>query len=879
MAEIPKKYKHLEIEKKWRGQWEGLGIYRFDPARNRRETFVVDTPPPTVSGSLHIGHVFSYTHQDLIVRYQRMLGKNIHYGMGWDDNGLPTERRVQNVYGIRCNARLPYDAQWKPQPRKKKAPIREVSRRNFIEACEILTAEDEKAFEELWRRLALSIDWTETYQTIDRWCRRVSQQSFLDLVEKGLVYHSDAPTMWDVDFKTAVAQAEVEDRERPGFMSEVRFGVEGGGELRIATTRPELLGACIAVVAHPDDSRYRELFGKTAITPIYGAKVPILAAEHADPEKGTGILMVCTFGDAHDVHWWKQSGLPLKQVIGMDGCILPLPLGEAPFESVNSEAAAAQHRQIAGLSAWKAKLKVLEILAQEGTGPGGAGAALVGEPVKISHPVRFYEKGDRPLEYIPTRQWFVKLLEHKAELVEQGQKIQWHPEMMRIRYQRWVEGLNQDWCISRQRYFGVPFPVWYPVREDGAIDYEAPIYASVKSLPIDPLEQVAPGYEKEERDRPGGFTGDPDVMDTWATSSLTPQIQSRWGSEPQRHEKLFPMDIRPQAHEIIRTWAFYTIVKAWMHEGEIPWKHAVISGWILDPDRKKMSKSKGNVVTPVKLLERYSVDAVRYWAARARLGTDTTYDEKVFKVGKRLTTKIFNACRFVAMQLGRVGADREHPCAEQISHPLDLAVVDYLAGAIVLATEAFESFEYAVALQRAEEAFWAFCDHYVELAKLRSYSDDPGPERDSAIATLHFGMSALLRLLAPILPYVTEECWSWWLARAGREASIHTSPWPQRSEFAAAGAEAGAARAFTAAVAVMTEIRGAKSRARKTLKWPVAKLEVMGSAEKIEALRRVLDDVGRAGWVEAGGMDLMEGAPPEGQDFAVTVTLADPVEE
>jgi valyl-tRNA synthetase len=872
-VEIPKKYKHLEVEAKWRQRWDEWGIYRWDPTVPRDRTFVVDTPPPTVSGSLHVGHVFSYTHQDLLVRYQRMIGKNIAFPMGWDDNGLPTERRVQNLFGIRCNPHLPYDPDWTPDPKGgKRKEIEEVSRRNFIEACGLVTDEDEKAFEHLWRHLGLSLDWSEQYATIDDHCRKISQLSFLDLVEKGQVYNVESPNMWDIDFKTAVAQAEVEDRPRQGLFYDLRFGVEGGGELLIATTRPELLGACIAVVAHPDDDRYKELFGKYAITPIYGARVPILAAEHADPEKGTGILMVCTFGDAMDVEWWKSSGLPVKQIIGRDGRILPATFGEAPYDSVDAELAQRSHDEIAGLTVNRAKKRTAELLAEDGSLPGWEGAALVGEPQPTDQIVKFFEKGDRPLEFVPTRQWFIRTLEHKEALLAQGDKIQWHPPHMKTRYTHWVEGLNQDWCISRQRHFGVPFPVWYQVGEDGDPDFGNPIYADREALPVDPLTDVAPGYTEDRRDQPGGFSAEPDVMDTWATSSLTPQIQSHWGIDSERHAKLFPMDIRPQAHDIIRTWAFSTIVKAWMHSGEIPWYHVVLSGWILDPDRKKMSKSKGNVVTPDDLLVEWSSDAVRYWAARARLGTDTAFDPGVFKVGKRLAMKVFNASRFVFMQLESAGGGVPDP--SHIADPLDLALVERLRKVVEQSTRAFEAFDYATALQVAEESFWQFTDHYLELVKLRSYAEEDTPGRRSALAALGLGINVYLRLLAPFIPYVTEEVWSWSFAGEGREQSVHTSPWPTVGELEAVPRPEHE-DTLEAAVEVMTAIRGAKTMAQKSLRWPVASLEITGSKAARAALAPVIDDILRAGNVTEGGMALSDGPSPEGERFTITVTLGE----
>lgn len=882
MSEIPKRYDHTAVEQRWQEQWDKWKIHSWDPSRPREETFVVDTPPPTVSGSLHVGHVFSYTHQDLLVRFRRMQGLNIAYPMGWDDNGLPTERRVQNVLGIRCNPHLPFDPDWTPTKvegmKKKDIKIKEVSRQNFIDACGLITEEDEKAFEHLWRRLGLSLDWDEQYATIDDLSRKISQLSYLDLVEKDQVYNIDSPTMWDIDFQTAVAQAEVEDRPQQGQFHDIRFGAEGGGELLVATTRPELLGACIAVVAHPDDERFKPLFGKFAITPLFGARVPILAAEHADPEKGTGILMVCTFGDAMDVEWWKQSRLPVKQLIGRNGRLVPVAFGQTPFESVDSHAAQMAYDQIAGLTAKQAKIKTAVLLAEEGSFPGG-GIALAGDLRPTDQMVKFYEKGDRPLEFVPTRQWFIKILKHKEALLAQGKKIQWHPAHMRTRYDHWVEGLNQDWCISRQRYFGVPFPVWYPVGSDGEPVFDQPIFAASDSLPIDPQYDCPPGFDEGSRDQPGGFTGDPDVMDTWATSSLTPQIQSHWGVDDERHEKLFPMDVRPQSHEIIRTWAFYTIVKAWMHSNEVPWHHVVVSGWILDPDRKKMSKSKGNVVTPENLLDEWTADGIRYWAARARLGTDTAFDPSVFKVGKRLVNKVFNASRFVLMQLDKDDGKTALPGVEHITEQLDLALVDRLRKTFTQATKAFEAFDYATALQVAEDDFWNFCDHYLELVKLRSYSEEDTKERRSATAALTWGLRTFLRLLAPFLPFVTEEVWSWAFASAdGRDRSVHTSAWPCVEEVTSVDLPEHE-NVFEAAVELLAAIRGAKTVAQKSLKWPVAGLEIVGPEQDRKALQLVLDDVLRAGHVDPEAVTVIEGPSPEGARFTVRVDLAEEMPE
>ncbi len=864
--DIPKKYDPAEAEERWKERWAEWDIHRWDPTRPREETFVVDTPPPTVSGSLHIGHVFSYTQQDLIVRYQRMRGQNVAYPIGWDDNGLPTERRVQNVFGIRPDRSLPYDPDWKPRVAGKKDPVEEVSRLNFIEACGRVCEEDEAAFEALYRQLGLSVDWTLTYRTIDAHCRRLAQHSFLDLLEKGHCYQALAPIMWDPDFRTAIAQAEVEDRERPGAYHDIRFDIEGGGELAISTTRPELLGACIAVVAHPDDERYQRYFGKRAITPLFHAPVPIRAAAHADPEKGTGILMVCTFGDAMDVEWWRRSELPVKQLIGMDGRMLAVGYGEPPFESLEPERARQCYEEIRGLTVKQARRKTAELLAADGS--------LVGEPRPVQHPVKFYERGERPLEFVPTRQWFVKLLEHKDELVAQGRKITWHPAHMLARYENWVEGLNQDWCISRQRFAGVPFPVWYPVGDDGQPDHERPILAERERLPVDPLSEVPTGFDSAQRDQPGGFSADPDVMDTWATSSLTPQIVSGWPDDHERHASLFPMDVRPQSHEIIRTWAFYTIVKAWMHEGAIPWHNVTISGWILDPDRKKMSKSKGEAVTPAEILREHSTDAIRYWTGRARLGTDTALDPRVFKLGSRLTTKIFHASRFALGQLDRAGADFGRLPSGDIREPLDLSYVARLRQLVAHATACFDRFDYAGALQESEERFWEFCDDYLELVKVRSYADEDTPGRRSAVATLQLALRTFLRLFAPFVPFVTEEVWSWRFAGEERERSIHTSPWPTLEESGGIS-EPEHADTFECAMEVLRKIRSTKTRAKKSLRWPVERLRVQGARGPRASLEPVLRDILLAGNAAEDSCSLAEGPAPEGDRFTVTAILAD----
>ena len=868
------KYNHSLVEPKWSKRWEELGLYRWNSQACRENTFVVDTPPPTVSGALHIGHVFSYTQTDVIVRFQRMCGKAVFYPIGWDDNGLPTERRVQNYFNIRCDPALAYNPNWKPlHSEKHQGPPQAVSRTNFIEACNSLTLEDEKAFERLFRRIGQSYDWNLQYTSINEHCRRLSQLSFLDLVQKGFVYSSDAPNMWDITFHTAVAQAEAEDREISGFFYDLAFGLEDGGEFIISTTRPELLPACVAVVAHPADERYRHLFGKRAITPLFHTPVPIQPAPYADPGKGSGILMVCTFGDIMDVYWWKEKGLPLRQVIGADGRMLERKFGGETFESLRPEEANRSYALLTGLTIKSAQKKIVELLSAAGSAVSGKDTALRGEPKPIRHAVKFYEKGEHPLEFIPTRQWFINIMDHKQELLKQGRKIAWHPPHMLSRYEHWVEGLNQDWCISRQRFFGVPFPVWYPLDEKGAADYKHPIFADVNTLPVDPLSQCPPNYREEQRGKPGGFSGDPDVMDTWATSSLTPQIESHWLLNPDRHNTLFPMDIRPQAHDIIRTWAFYTITKAWMHENKIPWKNILVSGFIVDPDRKKMSKSKGNVVTPEALIEEHSADAVRYWASRARLGTDTVFDPGVFKIGRKLSTKIFNAGRFVLMQFERTGASPGACRPQDISVELDMALVQEMRQVIETCTAAFKRFDYALALNSAEDFFWNYCDHYLELVKVRAYLEEDNPKRRSALAALSWSLKTFLRLFAPIMPFVTEELWAESFASAGKEQSVHTTAWPDAAEVSCVPLPQNG-RSFAAAIELIGKIRGAKTEARRNLRWKVKALEISGPPSNHQALQPVLDDVIAGGNVERRAVKLIEVPNCSSGMFDVKVVLA-----
>jgi valyl-tRNA synthetase len=813
------------LESKWGPRWEAQGAYRFDRSKTRGQVFAIDTPPPTVSGALHVGHVFSYTHTDIVARFRRMLGREVFYPMGWDDNGLPTERRVQNHFDVRCDPAQPYDpgltatATAAPAERSSGRP-RRISRRNFLELCELLTREDELAFERMWRALGLSVDWRLTYATIGPRARRASQASFLRLLDRGLAYQTEAPTLWEPDFQTAVAQAELEDRAVAGAYHRLRFELHGGGSVEIDTTRPELLPACVALVHHPDDERYATLRGRTALTPLFGASVPIHPHPLADPAKGTGIAMVCTYGDLNDIVWWRELRLPARPTIAADGTIAPGRWG-AEWQSRDASRAARAQAQLEGLPAERARVRIAELLATSGE--------MIGAPRPITHEVKFYEKGARPLEILPTRQWFIATTRFQAQLLERGRQLEWHPPQMRARYEDWVRGLTGDWCISRQRYFGVPFPLWYRLDEDCKPDHAAPIRP--ERLPIDPSSQAPAGFRESQRGRPGGFIADPDVMDTWATASLSAKIVAGGEDDPDLLARVYPMDLRPQAHEIIRTWLFCSLLRADLEGGELPFRHVAISGWILDPDRKKMSKSKGNAVTPEHLIAAHGADGVRYWAAKAQLGVDTTFDEQQMRVGRRLAVKLLNASKFIVSLHDEDGA-------AMVTEPLDEQMLAGLRETVAEATERLTSFDHARALDAIERSFWDFCDNYLELSKAPAYGE-LGPRRcSSARAALRRAISIYQRLLAPYLPYASEEAWSWW-----QPGTIHRAPWPSVEELGEARPAAG----LTVATAALAAVRKAKSDAQRKLRTPVVRAVISDTPERLTALSTVLEDFVAAG--------------------------------
>ena len=859
LTPLPDKVGVDGLEDKWRKTWDESGVYKFRNTRDRKAVYSIDTPPPTVSGHLHVGHVFSYTHTDIIARFKRMQGFDVFYPMGWDDNGLPTERRVQNYYGVRVDTSLKYDPDFKPPfegTDGKKINAKDqvpVSRKNFIELCERLTKEDEKQFEELWRSLGLSIDWLQTYHTIGEHPQRVAQKAFLRNLARGEAYQKDAPGLWDVTFQTAVAQAELESREYPGFYHKIAFRFEDGTPIYIETTRPELLAACGALIANPEDDRYKQYFGQYVYSPLFKVKVPILAHPAAEMDKGAGIAMCCTFGDVTDIEWWRDLKLPTRPIIQRNGRIIMSvpdwiedPQGRAIFEETE------------GKTTFSARKIIVDHLRESGD--------MDGEPKPTTRMTNFYEKGDKPLEIVTSRQWYLKNggtdKKLNAELIERGNELNFHPDFMHVRYDNWVNGLNGDWLISRQRFFGVPFPLWYPLDANGEPDYEHPLTPREDQLPIDPTNDVPEGYDESQRDQPNGFTAEKDIMDTWATSSLTPQIVTHWAEPGEENEALFkatfPMDLRPQGQDIIRTWLFSSIDRAHLENHCLPWANATLSGWILDPDHKKMSKSKGNVVVPNKPIKQFGADAVRYWAASARLGLDATYDEGQMKIGRRLAIKLLNATKF-ALAIGRED-ENHHVGSPAVAHwdpadvtePLDRAVMAKMALVIRQATNALNSYEHSKALEVIESFFWQFCDDYIELVKNRAYgtADSTGKTPSeaavkSARTTLGLGLDTFARLLAPYLPYATEEVWSW--MHAG-EGSVHRAAWPKPEPYEQAAFKV-SPDVLTYAGEALAALRKIKSEAKVSMKTPILSVTLDAVDDAADSIKSTLGDIAEAGRV------------------------------
>jgi valyl-tRNA synthetase len=776
---LAKHYRPTEREPHIGARWQEMGVYAFDPAAEG-EIYSVDTPPPTVSGFLHLGHVYSYSHADFIARFRRMNGFNVFYPMGYDDNGLPTERLVERQLGFTAE---------------------QLGRPAFIQQCLEISTEIERGYEELWKRLGLSVDWSRTYRTIDDDSRRTAQLSFIELTERGLTYRQSAPTIWCSECHTAIAQAEVNDLERDSEFVTLAFRLPNGGILPIATTRPELLPACVAVFVHPGDSRFVDLVGERVTVPLFGDDVPVLEDPRADPEKGTGAVMCCTFGDTTDVEWWRTYQLPLKEAIDRHGRMTSLA---GPF---------------AGMTVPEARVATVEALHEAG---------LVLGIQQVRQTVRVHERDDTPVEYIVTQQWFTRVLDEKDVFLEAGDRIQWYPPHMKTRYREWVENLAWDWCISRQRYYGVPFPVWY------CTDCGEVMLARHEQLPVDPTEAEPPEA------CPCGSTSfkpEQDVMDTWATSSLSPQIVGRWLSDPPFFARIFPMSLRAQAHEIIRTWAFYSIVKAQYHQGTVPWRSILISGWGLAQEGAgKISKSRGGgPMAPMELLERYSADAARYWAASTGVGKDAIISEEKVQAGAKLVTKLWNVARFSERFLEEYALPQTPPALS----PADRWILSATNRVIREVTAFFEAYDYVAAKNEIEIFFWRdLSDNYLEIAKKRLY-DDASPGHDGARYALYTALVAVVKLFAPILPYVTEEIYGGLFVSHTR--SVHRSSWPAVDPTLL---DDEAERLAQVLLAVATAVRRYKSERNTSLGMELERIHLqVFDPELLAALRGAEDDI------------------------------------
>ncbi len=806
MVEFPSKYKFSDSEKKWQQFWQKQGVYLWDRNETRDRTYVVDTPPPTVSGQLHIGHVYSYTHTDFIVRYQRMKGMNIFYPMGFDDNGLPTERLVEAKRKVRASS---------------------MNREEFIAICQDVVEVEEAKFHDLFNRIALSVDWNIEYRTISPISCKISQMSFLDLIQKEQIYRDSQPMLWDPVDQTALAQADIEDHEKTTFMNDIQFTTEDGKPIIIATTRPELLPACVAVLFHPDDTRYNKLAGKFAISPLFSVKVPLLADDMVDPVKGTGLVMCCTFGDQTDILWWRKHKLPTKIIFSKWGTIAGIEFDDTCMDKEKAEKFA---MEIVGMKIIQAREKIIELLKNEG---------LLSSQTERIQTVKCAERSGSPLEILTTPQWFIKAVNHKDELAKRSNELNWHPYSMKIKLDSWIQGVSLDWCISRQRYFGVPFPVWYSKRrgEEGKI-----LLAKPEQLPVDPLRDLPIGYAREE------VEADKDVMDTWSTSSVSPQLSSHgiaqgFMVDQERHNALFPADLRPQAHEILRTWAYYTLLKSHLHENTLPWKNIMISGWCLAEDRSKMSKSKGNVLVPDALLEQFGADVVRYWSASSRLGADTAYSVDAMNNGKRLVNKLWNAAKFVSQHFDKIPSEYKNvelsELKDKICCDFDKYFITRLSSLVSAATSEFEKYEYAGAMDHTEQFFWfLFCDNYLEITKTRAYDEENKNAAGalSARLTLYHSLKIILKLFAPFLPHITEELYQLLYTT---DDSIHRrGSWPVL-DLVFNGVD----KSSEQLIEVLEMVRKVKAKDNLSIKAPISYIEIAGKKSLSDDLITDLQNV------------------------------------
>jgi len=736
--ELEKDVDIAALEERCRKLWDATEVYRYDPEAGG-EVFSVDTPPPYVSAAhLHIGHAMSYTQAEFIVRYRRMGGRKIFYPMGFDDNGLPTERFVEKTYNI---------------------DKRKTSRSAFRALCLEETKKGSAQYEELWRALGLSVDWRLRYSTIDDHCQRTAQTSFIDLYKKGRIYRSSEPVLWDPQLETALAQADLETMERKSELHEIAFTSEGGAALPISTTRPELLAGCVALYCNAEDERYKPLVGGRATVPLFGHTVPIRSDEEVLAEFGTGLMMVCTFGDGEDVKRWKRDGLELRACVGPDGRMTQLA------------------GAYAGLTTEQARRKVVADLKEAG---------VLRRSEAIEQHVSVSERSGAPVEFIMAPQWFIRVLDLKDAMLKRSAELRWFPEWMKIRLDDWINGLKYDWNISRQRFYGVPFPVWYCER-CGSV-----MLAAEDGLPVDPLESAAPAAKCAAC---GGaeFRGDPDVMDTWMTSSLTPLINANWVGSKERigDMSLYPMSVRVQAFEIIRTWLFYTVVKSHLHTDSLPWEDVIISGWGLNENGKKISKrdlekftdaSGFNRYEPYAVVRKYGADALRYWAAGSHLGNDVRYNENDVKAGRKLVIKLWNAARYCLMQWkGFDPGGASMAVSERTIE--DRWLMRSVQQAAAAATAGFENNNYAIAREATDRLFWdTFCDDYLEMVKARFWTPERYADaaRQSAQITMWECFRTILLMYAPFVPFITEDLYQRIYRGAGGDAaSIHRGSWPR----------------------------------------------------------------------------------------------------
>lgn len=726
--DFPRRYNAQEVEPRIRKYWDEQNIYQYDPKSNK-PCFSVDTPPPYVSSShLHVGHAMSYSQAEFIVRYKRMQGYNVFYPMGFDDNGLPTERYVENKYKVNKS---------------------KINRQEFIDLCLKETKIGAQTYRKLWETLGISVDWSLGYSTIDERSRRTSQRSFIELVQKGLIERRDEPMLWCYRCSTAIAQAEVETIELPSKLYDIAFISQKGEELIISTTRPELIPACVSLYVNPDDKRYTSLIGTRVRVPLFDYEVEVRTHPDVDPTFGTGLMMVCTWGDMDDVIKWKEHNLDTRSIFDERGKLNDLA---TPFS---------------GLTIEEARNEILAALDQEGRLKGSK---------EFAHNVGVHDRCSTPIEFNHTLQWFIRVLDFKEEFLRRGNELDWYPEYMKTRYEDWINGLKWDWCISRQRYYGVPFPVWY------CTECETPWFPPVELLPLDPTVDPAPDGATCNKCGCRTFIGEKDVMDTWMTSSMTPLINARWAYEDQRlMDRIYPQSLRVQAFEIIRTWLFYTTVKSHFHTNTLPWKDVMISGWGLDSKGKKMSKRAGNFIEPMPVIRKYSADALRYWSANSTLGSNRRYNEQEVADGKKLMTKLWNASRFISNYLFEEDGS-PYPLSRGEPTLVDRWIISRYMSTVNNATGYFERYEYSHALESSVRFFFTeFCDNYLEIIKERFWNPDHfQPEQiEAARFTLYSLLFGLLRLFAPFIPYITEELYRIIFRDTFEEASsIHVAEWP-----------------------------------------------------------------------------------------------------